>query len=91
MNKLYRVRFTSDSEDPRPVSDVWPIKWPYWIYGEDSNGHHMLKAYVDSTETLLELWPEAKNIYLERVAEIKYTDRFPMPDYLKEGYVDEQP
>ncbi len=90
MGKLYRARFVSDSEDPRPVSKVWPIKWPYWISGYDSNDNYIIIAYVDSKKTLLKLWPEAQNIDMVERDEIKYTSRFPMPDYLKPGFVDEE-
>lgn len=80
--QLLRVRFAVPCEDYRPMS--WPIKHPYWCSGSRVDAH-MLVAYVESTEELLKLWPDAIDIdVMEENAVVTFSGRFPRPDWYKE-------
>lgn len=80
---MLRVRFTTDSPDPRPIN--WPIPHPYWITGdEDSGARATIVSYADSLDYIRENWPEAENIESEEVDGYIFTDRFPRPQWFTE-------
>lgn len=79
---MYRARFKTRSEDPRPVK--WPIKYPYWISGmgsDDMGNYDIVIAYVDDEQQLLDLWPEAEDIDMEPDDKPSFSSRFPKPDW----------
>lgn len=80
---MIRARFyikKSDcGNDHRPVK--WPIKYPYWCSAESSNSF-VLVAYAEDEDSIKELWPEAYDInVLEKDTEIRFTLRFPKPEW----------
>ena len=80
---MIRARFyikKSDcGNDYRPVK--WPIKYPYWCSAESSNSF-VLVAYAEDEDSIKELWPEAYDInVLEKDTEIRFTLRFPKPEW----------
>lgn len=75
---MVRSRFYVDIEDYRPVK--WPIRYPYWCSGFSDEGWIII-AYTDNEDEIYELWPEASNIDIEEVAEIKFSKRFPKPSW----------
>ena len=80
---MIRARFyikKSDCDnDYRPVK--WPIKYPYWCSAESSNSF-VLVAYAEDEDSIKELWPEAYDInVLEKDTEIRFTLRFPKPEW----------
>lgn len=78
--KLMRVRFKANPDDYRPI--LWPIEYPYWCTGS-GDGYSVMVAYIESTERLLQLWPEASeiNIMEEDLQEFTFTDRFAPGDW----------
>lgn len=44
----------------------------------------ILVAYVNDIDELMNLWPEASDVYIEKVNKILFSDRFPKPDWYKE-------
>lgn len=80
---MIRARFyikKSDcGNDYRPVK--WPIKYPYWCSAESSNSF-VLVAYAEDEDSIKELWPETYDInVLEKDTEIRFTLRFPKPEW----------
>lgn len=80
---MIRARFyikKSDCDnDYRPVK--WPIKYPYWCSAESDNSF-VLVAYAEDEDSIKELWPEAYDInVLEKDTEIRFTLRFPKPEW----------
>jgi len=75
---ILRVRFKANPEDWRPVS--WPIKYPCWCSGY-TNDHSTVIAYVNQTEDIFALWPEASGLEVETYSEMIFTSRFPKPDW----------
>lgn len=76
-----RVRFKANLDDYRPIK--WPPVGPYWCsgYGET---HAIVIAYVRSLDQIIEYWPEAIDLDAEEYAEIKFSDRFPKPQWWNE-------
>lgn len=79
-SKFY-IKFKDCDYDFRPVK--WPIKYPYWCTGENSDSF-VIVAYADSIEQIEELWPEAYNIEANEVQEIVFTTRFQKPEWYKQ-------
>lgn len=79
---MIRTRFYINKKevknDYRPI--IWPIKYPYWRTGED-NKNFILVAYTENEDELYKQWPEAKDTDIVGVNEIKFSDRFPKPDW----------
>lgn len=80
---MIRARFYIGKDDCdndyRPVK--WPIKYPYWCSAESSNSF-VLVAYAEDEDSIKELWPEAYDInVLEKDTEIRFTLRFPKPEW----------
>lgn len=80
---MIRARFKANIQDPRPVK--YPPPHPWWVSGTlGNNSACIIVAYADSTEQILELWPEAKEIDVmqDDRAEYLFTDRFPRPRWM---------
>jgi hypothetical protein len=76
---MLRVRFKVKEIDYRPV--IWPVAHPYWCSGYDSDDWPILVSYVDSIEELMRQWPDAFQLDVEADVEIKFTSRFPKPEW----------
>ena len=76
-----RARFEANLEDSRPIK--WPPIGPFWESGFNDE-HAIIIAYVKDVKQVTEYWPEANNIEYDENVAIKFTDRFPKPDYWKE-------
>lgn len=77
---MIRARFHTVAADYRPAK--WPLRLPYWVSGQDSQGWWLV-AYADSLVELMALWPEAEQVEAVLVTEVVYTSRFPMPSWLR--------
>lgn len=81
----WRVRFLSANSDPRPVT--FPPPGPYWISGyqydflSDDSMKTVLIAYLPKKSDLKKYWPEAEVDGWYGQMPIKFTDRFPKPDW----------
>ena len=62
---------------------IWPIQYPYWCRGGNDR-FFILVAYVNDMDELMNLWPEASDVYIEKVNKIFFSDRFPKPYWYKE-------
>ncbi len=83
-SKWLRVRFYANPDDYRPVK--WPPPGPFWCSGYSLNGElefgkSVVIAYLKTKEQLTEFWPEAVEADWQEREEIKFTDRFPKPDW----------
>lgn len=80
---MLRCRFEASPDDPRPAN--WPIKHPYWVTGESSNGCNVVVAYADDLDYIVENWPETEeyvdDIQIEEREDYVFTDRFPKPEW----------
>ena len=75
----YYIQKSDCDNDYRPVK--WPIKYPYWCSAESDNSF-VLVAYAEDEDSIKELWPEAYDInVLEKDTEIRFTLRFPKPEW----------
>ena len=84
--QLFRVRFFADPEDPRPVK--WPPPGPFWVTGYTVGGREggrmqaaVVVAYVERLGQVREYWPEARIDTFEVVDEVKFSSRFPKPEW----------
>lgn len=77
----FYVKKKDCDNDYRPVK--WPIKYPYWCTGENSDCF-IIVAYADNVEQVVELWPEACFIEPQEVDAIEFTSRFPKPKWYNE-------
>lgn len=76
-----RARFKTD--DARPVR--WPPPAPSWCTGYTAD-LEVVVAYVRNIEQVTEYWPDAVEIEHTEEAEIRFSERFPRPDwYTAEG------
>ena len=76
---IFYIKKSDCDNDYRPVK--WPIKYPYWCSAESSNSF-VLVAYAEDEDSIKELWPEAYDInVLEKDTEIRFTLRFPKPEW----------
>lgn len=82
---LLRVRFSTPSEDYRPVK--WPIKWPYWCTGYGAKGSTIV-AYTEDMDYICENWPEVTPgmVDVEVVHEVTFSSRFPRPDWFTDSH-----
>lgn len=79
-----RVRFEAYFDDPKPVK--FPPPGPYWVTGFDANfSYSTVVTYVKDLGQVKAFWPEAQNILYTEEQSIKYSDRFPRPEWWKEG------
>lgn len=83
---MFRYRFKTKSvDDPRPLVDLAEIKMPWWCtgYGEKNGEEYaVIVCYLPSNVDLAIYWDDAFDIDVEEVDEIKYTGRFPKPEWL---------
>ena len=92
---IIRYRFkTWSADDPRPLIDLAPIKMPWWCTGigfarhetkPDDDEYAVIVCYLPKDEDLKKYWDDAFDIEAEEREEIIYTDRFPKPEWCKEG------
>lgn len=83
--KWTRHRFYTYSEDNRPI--IFNPKYPWWCsgYGENEGGwYSVIISYLPTGEDLLKYWDDADQIESEECESIKFSDRFPKPDYFVE-------
>ena len=88
MLKRYRFK-TWSADDPRPLRDLAPIKMPWWCSGFGAGGHRtrhsdeyaVIICYLPESEDLRKYWDDAFDVEMEDAEEIKYTDRFPKPEW----------
>jgi hypothetical protein len=77
-----RCRFVSTAEDYVPIK--FPPPGPYWCSGvvdEDAYRCFHVVAYVKRLSDLCKYWPEAEDIEFTKEKEIKFSDRFPKPEW----------
>jgi hypothetical protein len=80
---MLRVRFEANFEDSRPVN--WPVKYPFWESGFASDGSYaIIISFADDKEYIYRNWPEAKNLEIEEVERVTFSNRFSCPDWYKE-------
>jgi hypothetical protein len=79
---MLRIRFSTKSEDFRPVT--WPPVGPYWCSGYTGDNNPVLVAYVNSEEDVFRQWPEAEELDVMSEGPIVFTDRFSKPDWWTE-------
>ena len=81
--QLFRVRFYVNPRDPRPVK--WPPPGPFWVSGFSVGGRMpeqvVVIAYVERLEQVREYWPEARIDSFQVVDEVRFSSRFPKPDW----------
>ena len=89
MLKRYRFK-TWSVDDPRPLIDLAPIKMPWWCSGFGTGRHGarpyddeyaVIVCYLPESEDLRRYWDDAFDVEIEDAEEIKYTDRFPKPEW----------
>ena len=83
----YRFK-TKSVNDPRPLKVLKPLGVPYWISGYKHDGNFELAAaiivcYLPTGTNLAEYWDDAYDIETTPCNVIKYTSRFPKPDWLE--------
>jgi hypothetical protein len=84
MAKWLRHRFHANPIDPRPV--IFPPPGPYWCsgYGGEAGKefrYATLVAYLPPDVPVTDYWPEAEQITSEERDAIRFTDRFPRPEW----------
>lgn len=77
-----RYRFTTQSEDYRPIK--FNPSYPYWCTGYGMDDNAIIVAYLPKHDDLFEYWDDAVNIDFMETTKIVFTDRFPKPDWFKE-------
>lgn len=91
-----RYRFKTRYTDWRPA--IFNPKYPYWCTGEgfetlrcidgdqqEENGYFTIVAYLPEGEDLLKYWDDAEEIEFTEREEIKFSDRFPKPEWYEES------
>jgi hypothetical protein len=79
---MLRVRFKTNSPDPRPIH--WPIKHPYWVTGYVDD-YTIIVAYADDLDYIFENWPETMGLDYDKVDGYVFTSRFKKPDWFEEN------
>lgn len=82
--KWVRCRFRTRSvNDYRPLKDMRQIG-PWWCTGTSCDGDYVtIVCYLPPMVSVYEFWDDAYDIDATIEAEIKYTDRFPRPEWLE--------
>lgn len=85
---IYYFFKTKSVNDPRPLKVLKPLGVPYWIssYEYDTNLEPVaaiIVCYLPTGINLSEYWDDAYDIETTPCNEIKYTSRFPKPDWLE--------
>ena len=77
-----RYRFETKS-----VEDYRPLKfnpcYPWWCSGYGDNTATII-AWLPDNEDLYQYWDDADNVDYQEHNEIKFSDRFPKPEYFKD-------
>ena len=82
MDDLMWYRFkTKAVDDYRPLVDMKDIGMPWWCTGYGEN-FVVIVCYLPKYEELEKYWDDAYDIDSEERTEIKYTGRFPKPNWL---------
>lgn len=88
-----RYRFSTKSEDPRPL--IFNPSYPWWVsgyggYGGMSNTgdewidddiYTIIIAFLPADEDLKKYWDDAYNIDFTEQDSITFSERFPKPEY----------
>lgn len=81
--KRYRFK-TNAVKDYRPLEDMEEIQMPWWCSGEACDGSYVIIiCYLPANVDLFKYWDDAYDIEEEDTEEIKYTSRFPKPEWIK--------
>lgn len=83
---MIRYRFKTKSvDDYRPLKDMAEIQMPWWCTGEACDGSYVtIVCYLPNGMNLTDYWDDAYDIDSNYAEEIKYTSRFPKPEWIKE-------
>lgn len=83
--KLVRYRFKTKSvDDYRPLIDMKNIQMPWWCTGSAMDDSYVIiVCYLPEDEVLEKYWDDAYDIEYDLCDEIKYTDRFQKPKWIK--------
>lgn len=88
--KWVRYRFSTKSvDDYRPI--IFNPKYPWWCSGYGLGGTiddpecetAIIIAWLPKGEDLTKYWDDAFDITFDEFDEIKFTDRFPKPEYFE--------
>ena len=84
-HKLIRYRFRTKSvDDYRPLVDMKGIGMPWWCTGFAIDGSYaVIVCYLPESVDLKKYWDDAYDIDQTEVDEIKYSSRFPEPQWLR--------
>lgn len=86
----YRFK-TASVDDYRPIADMKEIGMPWWCTGwAVDHSYVIVVCYLPDGEVLSKYWPDACDIDMEYRDEIKYTERFPKPEWLEDNSVDKK-
>jgi hypothetical protein len=75
---MNRYRFHANEDDWRPVT--FPPPGPAWCTGY-GDGYSVVVAFAESEDQILAHWPEAAEITVQENEPVKFTGRFPQPDW----------
>lgn len=79
----YRFK-TKVVDDFRLLLDMKDIQMPWWCSGQAADGSYVIiVCYLLEDEELEKYWDDAYDIDYWSCDQIKYTDRFPKPDWIK--------
>lgn len=79
----YRFK-TKVVDDYRPLIDMKDIQMPWWCSGEAADSScTIIICYLPEDEELEKYWDDAYDIKRLTCDQIKYSDRFPKPDWIK--------
>lgn len=84
--KLVWYRFKTKSvDDYRPLIDMKGIQMPWWCAGTAlDDSYVVIVCYLPKGEDLYKYWDDAYDVESADRTKIRYTDRFPKPDWIKE-------
>lgn len=83
--RLVRYRFKTKSvDDYRPLIDMADIQMPWWCSGQATDDSYVIiVCYLPEDEELEKYWDDAYDVDYWSCNQIKYTDRFPKPKWIK--------
>lgn len=76
-----RYRFHANDVDFRSV--IFPPPGPYWCSGY-GDGYSVVIAYLPKGIELTKYWPEASNVSSDEMDQIRFSDRFPEPQWWRD-------
>jgi hypothetical protein len=77
------TRFRANDYDPRPVyedAEGHPGLGPWWVSGWGDD-YSVICAWVRPGEDVTKWWPEASSVTQEEPSPLRFTDRFPEPEW----------